>query len=117
MSSGVNLKRRNCYSSFCDSVGLEVEFKPTCLNSYALDEYYTLPNHCFQQVQEQPAPTIARVLNALNNRIGDFHNARSARIEFQNLHLLESGFIRETLRRVLKLREAANAHLDVAGRQ
>ena len=27
MSSGVNLKRRNCYSSISDSVGLEVEHK------------------------------------------------------------------------------------------
>ena len=43
------------------------EVLPTCLNSYALDEYYNLPNHYFQQVQGQPAPTISRVLNALNN--------------------------------------------------
>ena len=27
MSSGVNLKRRICYSSICDSVDLEVELK------------------------------------------------------------------------------------------
>ena len=62
----------------------------TCLDSYALDEYYNLPNNFFQQVQEQPAPTIARVLNALNDRIGDFQNARKARTEFKNLKLLES---------------------------
>ena len=29
------------------------EVLPTCLNSYALDEYYNLPNHYFQQVQGQ----------------------------------------------------------------
>ena len=93
------------------------EVLPTCLNSYALDEYYNLPNHYFQQVQGQPAPTIARVLNALNNRIGDFPNARSARTEFKNLQQLESESIQEFSRRVRKLGEAANAHLDVAGRQ
>ena len=40
---------------------------PTCFNNYALDEYYNLPNHYFNQVQRQPAPTIERVLNALNH--------------------------------------------------
>ena len=68
-------------------------------------------------MQGQPAPTIARVLNALNNRIGDFPNARSARTEFKNLQQLESELIQEFSRRVRKLGEAANAHLDVAGRQ
>ena len=68
-------------------------------------------------MQRQPAPTIARVLNALNNRIGDFPNARSARTDFKNLQQLESESIQEFSRRVSKLREAANAHLDVAGRQ
>ena len=58
---------------------------PTCLNNYALDEYYNLPNQYLIQVPGQPAPTIERVLNALNNRIGDFPNARSARTEFKNL--------------------------------
>ena len=93
------------------------EVLPTCLNSYALEEYYNLPNHYFQQVQGQPAPTIARVQNALNNKIGDFPNARSARTEFKNLQQLESEPIQEFSRRVRKLGEAANAHLDVAGRQ
>ena len=71
------------------------EVLPTCLNSYALDEYYNLPKHYFQQVQGQPAPNIARVLNALNNRIGDFPNARSARTEFKNLQQLEPDSIKE----------------------
>ena len=95
----------------------EREVLPTCLNSYPLDEYYNLPNHYFQQVQGQPAPTIARVLNALNYRIGDFPNARSVRTEFKNLQQLESESIQEFSRRVHKLGEAANAHLDAAGRQ
>ena len=90
---------------------------PTCLITYALDEYYNLPNHYFQQVQGHPAPTIARVLNALNNRIGDFPNARKARTEFKNLQQLESESIQEFSRRVRKLGEATNAHLDVAGPQ
>ena len=93
------------------------EVLPTCLNSYALNEYYNLPNHYFQQVQGQPAPTIARVLNALNNKIGDFPNARSARAEFKNLQQLESDPVQEFSRRVRKIGEAANVHLDVAGRQ
>ena len=29
------------------------EVLPTCLNSYALDEHYNFPNHCFHQVQGQ----------------------------------------------------------------
>ena len=66
------------------------EVLPTCLNSYALDEYYNHPNHYFQQVQGQPAPTIAKVLNALTNRIGDFPNARSARTDLKNLQQLDS---------------------------
>ena len=45
---------------------------PTCLNNYALDEYNNIPNQYLVQVQGQPAPTIERLLNALNNRIGDF---------------------------------------------
>ena len=65
------------------------EILPLCLDSYALDEYYTRPNHFFQQVQEQSAPTIAKVQNAFN-RIGGFQNARSARTELKNLQLLES---------------------------
>ena len=68
-------------------------------------------------MQGQKAPTIARVLNALKNRIGDFPNAKSARIEFKNFQYLESKSIQEFSRRVCKLREASNAHLDVAGRQ
>ena len=87
------------------------------MNSYALDKFYNLPNHYFQQVQGQPAPTIARVLNALNNKIGNFLNATRARTEFKNLQQLESESIQEFSRRVRKLGEAANAHLDVAGRQ
>ena len=90
---------------------------PKCLNSYALDEDYHLPNHYFQQVRGQPAPTIARVLNALNNRIGDFPNARSGRTKFKNLQQLESQPTQELSRRVRKLGRAANAHLHVAGRQ
>ena len=93
------------------------EVLPTCLNSYALDEYYNLPNHYFQQVQVQPAPTIAKVLNALNHRIGDFPNARSARPEFKNLQQLESESIQKFSRRVRKLGEAVNAHFVVAERQ
>ena len=93
------------------------EVLPTCLNSYTLDEYYNLPNHYFQQVQGQPATTIARVLNALNNRIGDFPNVESARTEFKNLQNLELESIQEFSRRVRRLGEAANAHSDVAGRQ
>ena len=93
------------------------EVLPTSLNSYALDKYYNLPNHFFQQVQRQPAPTIARVLNALNNRIGGFPKARSAGTEFKNLQQLESESIQEFSRRVRKLGEAANAHFGVAGRQ
>ena len=91
------------------------EVLSTCLNSYAIDEYHNhnLHNHYFQQVQEQPAPTIATVLN----RIGDFPNAWSARIEFKNLQHLESETIQEFSRRVRKLGEAAKAHIDVAGRQ
>ena len=90
---------------------------PTCLNSYALDEFYNLSTHYFQQVQGQPAPTMARVLNALNNRIGNFPNASSARTDFKNVQQLESESIQELSRRVRKLGEAANAHLDVAGQQ
>ena len=93
------------------------EVLPTCLNSYALDEYYNLPNHYFQHVQGQPAPTVARVLKALNNRIGDFPNARSARTEFKNLQQMESESIQEFWRRVRKLGAAAISHLDVAGQQ
>ena len=89
----------------------------TCLNNYALDEYYHLPNYFFQQVQGHPASTIERVLNALNNRIGDLPNARSARTEFKNLQQNESESIQEFSRRVRKLGEAANAHLNPAGRQ
>ena len=89
----------------------------TCLNNYALVEYYNLPNQYIIQVQGQPAPTIERVLNALNNRIGDFPNARSARTEFKNLHQNEGESIQEFSRRVRKLVEAANAHLNAAGRQ
>ena len=95
----------------------QCEVLPTCLNSYALDEYYNLPNHFFQQVQGQPAPTVARVLNALNNRKGDFPNARSARTKFKNLQQLESESIQEFSRRLFKLGEALIAQLDVAGRQ
>ena len=55
-----------------------------------------IPNRDFEsferwgKMQGQPDPTITRVLNALNNRIGDFPNARSARTEFKNLQQLES---------------------------
>ena len=90
------------------------EVLPTCLNSYELDEYYNLPNHYFQQVQGPPAPTIARVLNAINNRIVNFPNERSARTEFKNLQQLESESIQEFSRRVRKLGAAADAHIDVA---
>ena len=90
---------------------------PICLNNYALDEYYNLPNQYFNQVQGQPAPTIERVLNALNNQIRDFPNARSARTEFKNLQQNEGESIQEFSRRVRKLGEAANAHLNAAGRQ
>ena len=76
----------------------------------------TSPDHYFQQVQGQPARTIERLLNVLNNRIGDFPNARSACTEFKNLQS-ESESIQEFSRRVSKLEEATNAHLDVAGRQ
>ena len=68
-------------------------------------------------MQGQPALTIAKVLNALNNRIGDFPNARSARTDFKNLQQMESESIQEFSKRVRKLGDAANAHPDVAGQQ
>ena len=79
------------------------EVLPTCLRSYALDEYNNLPNHYFQQVQAQPAPTTVGVLNALNNRIGNFPNARSAQTEFKSLQKMESESFQEFSRRVRKL--------------
>ena len=64
-----------------------------------------------------PRPTIERVLNALNNRIDDFPSARSARTEFKNLQQNEGESIQEFSRRVRKLGEAANAHLNSSGGQ
>ena len=48
---------------------------PTCLNNYGLDGYYNLPVQFFNHEQGQPAPTIDRKVNALNNRIGELPNA------------------------------------------
>ena len=87
------------------------------MNNYARDEYDNLPNQYFNQVQGQPAPSTGRVINALNTQTGDFPNAKSSRIEFKNLQHNEGERILEFSRRVRKLGEAANAHLNAAGGQ
>ena len=55
---------------------------------------------------------IERVLNALNNQIGDFPNARSARTEFKNFQQNEEESIQE-----FSGRSSKNAHLNAAGTQ
>ena len=90
------------------------EVLATCLNSYVLDEYYHLLNHYFQQVQGQSTPTISRVLNAINNRMRNFLDARSALAEWK-----KSAIGIRVYPRVLKASShvwGADAHLDVAAR-
>lgn len=90
---------------------------PTCLNNFALDEYFNLPTQYREQVNGQPAPTIQRLVGALNSRIGDFPSGRSARAEFKALQQKETESIQEFSRRVRKLGEAANGHLGAEGKQ
>ena len=59
-------------------------------NINALNGYCNLPNQYFQQLQGQRALKIARVMNALNNKIGNLLKGRNVRTEFKNFQHSES---------------------------
>ena len=59
----------------------------TCKKNYSPDNFYGLLNFNFNQVQNQPTPTIGWVLNALASpNVKEYQsNARSDISEFKNL--------------------------------
>ena len=89
---------------------------PTLLVGWAMQEFNAMPRHYRVQEQDQPAPTLARMMTYLDPRMSPYRNPRTARTEFKNLAQGEKEDIREFSRRVRSLGEIANATMNAATR-
>ena len=85
---------------------------PTCLTSWALDEFSAMPQQYRIQVQDQPAPSLQRMFGYLDPRMQPYRTQRTARAEFKSTVQDEKEGIREFSRRVRSIGEIANTNLN-----
>ena len=85
---------------------------PTCLTSWALDEFSAMPQQYRIQVQDQPAPSLQRMFGYLDPRMQPYRTQRTARAEFKSTVQDEKEGIREFSRRVRSIGEIANNNLN-----
>ena len=55
---------------------------PTCLTSWALDEFSAMPQMYKTRKDGQPAPTLQRMLGYLDGKMSAFHDRTTSRLEF-----------------------------------
>ena len=80
-------------------------------------KFYNLPILQFNKIRGQPALTNEQVVDALNNKFGVFPTADCTRALLMNLQYNEKESMKTFSKRTTKLGEAANGHLNAAGRQ
>ena len=85
---------------------------PTCLTSWALDEFTSMPAHFREEIEGYEEPTLARMLAELDQRLMPFQSHAAARAEFKSLMQGEKEGLREFSRRVRSLDDVANRNMD-----
>ena len=89
---------------------------PTCLTSWALDEFCSMPRQYRERQLGHPNPSLERMFQFLDPLLTPYRNQRTARAEFKNLYQQEKEGIREFSRRVRALGEIAQATSSAANR-
>ena len=87
---------------------------PTCLTSWALDEFSAMPRHYRDRVQGRPPPTLQRMFGYLDPRMQPYRTQRTARSEFKSTFQAPDEGIREFSRRIRSIGEIANANMNRA---
>ena len=85
---------------------------PTVLVGWAMQEFIAMPRHYRVQEQDQPAPTLVRMMTYLDKRMSPYRNPRTARTHVKQLAQGENEDLREFSRRVRSLGEIASATMN-----
>ena len=89
---------------------------PTCLTRCALDEFTSMPAHFREEEDGFPAPTLARMLAELDQRMMPFQTQAAARAEFKSLMQGDKEGLREFSRRIRSLGDVANGNVAAQAR-
>ena len=89
---------------------------PTCLTGWALDEFTSMPAHFREEEDGFPAPTLARMLAELDQRIMPFQTQAAARAEFKSLMQGDKEGLREFSRQIRSLGDVANGNVGAQAR-
>ena len=89
---------------------------PTCLTSWVLDKFTSLPAHLREEIEGYDEPTLARMLAELDQRLMPFQSRATARAEFKSLIQGDKEDLREFSRRVRSLGDVANRNMDEQAR-
>ena len=89
---------------------------PTCLMSWALDDFTSLPAHFREEIEGYDEPTLARMLAELDQRLMPFQSRVAARVEFKSLMQGKKEGLREFSRRVRSQGDVANRNMDEQAR-
>ena len=87
---------------------------PTCLTSWALDEFSAMPQWYKTQQDGQPAPTLPRMLGYLDGRMSAFHDRTTGRLEFKAMVQGEKESIKDFARRLRSMCDIAFATYNAA---
>ena len=89
---------------------------PTCLRSWALDDFTSMPAHFREEIEGYDEPTLAKMLAELDHRMMLFQTHAGARAEFKSLMQSEKEDLREFSRRVRSLGDVANENIGAQAR-
>ena len=87
---------------------------PTCLSSWALDEFTSMPAHFRDEIEGYDEPALARMLAELDDRMMPFQTHAGARAEFESLMQSKKEGLREFSRRVRSHKDIDN--VDIGAR-
>ena len=89
---------------------------PTCLTSWALDEFTSMLAHFREEIEGCDEPTLARILAELDHRMMPFQTHAGPRKEFKSPMQDEKEGLREFSRRVRSLGDVTNVNIGAQAR-
>ena len=89
---------------------------PTCLTSWALDEFTSIPAHFREEIEGSDEPTLARMLAELDHSMMPFQTHAGARMEFKSLMQSKKEGLREFSRRIRSLGDVSNVNIGAQAR-
>ena len=89
---------------------------PTCLTSWSLDEFTSIPAHFREEIDSYDESTLARMLAELDQHLMPFQNRAAARAEFKSLMQGKKEGLKEFSRRIRSLGDVTNRNIDEQAR-